>query len=185
MPRKPFEDAPYDPIATDLARDVAAAGRTPSVPGGSTADAPIRPPQPPSRETQRPRMPEPAPPGPQRLAQPLRFPEPPQPRDATITKRFVLTRNEDDELNEFLLRLQRQVGTKVTLSVFVRAVLTVAMQAESQLLDELRDWPLRFPSTHDAFGQGAFEAEWIRCVGEALRRLPRIQAQRSHTPSRP
>ncbi len=154
MGRKAFEEEPYNPIAADLARDVAAAGR------GSPAITNVAP-----RVVQRPQ--------PVQHSTVVSLPAiESAAREATITKRFVLTRTEDDDLNEFLLRLQKQVGTKVPLSVVVRAALTVVMQAESQVMDEIRGWPIRFPSTHDCLGQNTFEAEWIRCLGRAIRRSP-------------
>lgn len=187
MPRKSFEDAPYNPIAADLVRDVAAAGRL-LVLDRPAAPQPLQPMQQ-SEQPMAPVQPPPQPPVQTPLAQAIpvfaapqtvasaavksyRQPEPAT-LEPTITKRFVLTRTENDELNEFLLRLQRQVRTKVTLSVFVRASITVAMQAEAHLMEEVRGWPVRFPSTHDALGQGAFEAEWIRCLANAIRRMPR------------
>ena len=41
-----------------------------------------------------------------------------------VGKRFSLTRDEDLDLAEFLRRLQRQSGTKVALSLLIRASLT-------------------------------------------------------------
>lgn len=177
MGKKAFEDQPYDPIAADLARDVAAAGRrvlpvvhpppappslsvvqpSPVLPPGS---APSVPPQRPMTGTARAGEQEP------------RALSGAAAREATITKRFVLTRTEDDEFNEFLLGLQKQIGTKVTASVMVRAALTVVMQAEAQIQQEIRGWQVRFPSTHDALAQGTFESEWIHCLARAIRRSP-------------
>jgi hypothetical protein len=94
--------------------------------------------------------------------------------ERTITKRFVLTRSEDAEVNEFLVRLQKRAGAKVTASVITRAALWVAMQAEELILAELgAGFPCQFPSTHDCLGQGEFEECWIRCLANAFRRLPR------------
>ncbi|HMO66842.1 MAG TPA: hypothetical protein PKE47_16765, partial [Verrucomicrobiota bacterium] len=90
------------------------------------------------------------------------------PKAATITKRFVLSRAEDDDLNAFLLRLQHRAGTKVTLSVLVRALVTLAMQAEAAVLRELDGHALKFPSTHDRLGQGFFEEQWQQCLATAL-----------------
>ncbi len=94
--------------------------------------------------------------------------------EPTITNRFVLTRSEDAEVNDFLLRLQKRAGAKVTVSVRTRAALWVAMQAEELILAELgAGLPCPFPSTHDALGQSEFEECWIRCLTNAFRRLPR------------
>ena len=180
MGRKAFEDQPYDPIAADLARDVAAAGRSVAVkvapayrPPPSPSPLSVVPPSPvvdrvPVEATQSSAVGSVST-GEEGGPRPIHVPVA---REATITKRFVLTRTEDDEFNEFLLRLQRQIGTKVTASVVVRAALTVLMQAEIQVLQEIRGWQVRFPSTHDALAQGTFEAEWIRCLARAVRRAP-------------
>ena len=171
MPRKRFDDDPYNPISVDLARDVATAGR----PSPTTQPA-IRAHEPRATDTHKEmfeagaRRSDIRPSSPQHS---LKLPPPPPPRDLTITKRFVLSRDEDDALNEFLLRLQKRVGTKVPLSVVVRAAVAVAMQSEHSLHEQLKDWPIRFPSTHDQLGLAAFEAEWIRCLTSAIRRLPR------------
>lgn len=159
MPRKPFEDTPYDPIAADLVREVVAARKPPAVAvtslvtsGGSEGARPVI-----------------------SLVAAAEIPnvdhKNPEP---AITKRFLLNRSENEDLEGFLLRLQKQAGTKVTLSMFTRALLNVVMQAEPALLAEVgQGRPRRFPSTHDSIAQGIFEDWWIRCVTNALRTLPR------------
>ncbi len=159
MPKKPFEETPYDPIAADLVREVSAMGRRPlpavvqsaqSDFDGNTAlklNAPPEPPQLMRRQFER-----------------------------CITKRFVLTRKEDDDLNAFLLRLQTQAGTKVTLSVIVRAAMSLLLHAEEQILHELGDrFPQDYPSTHDSIALGEFEERWTRCLANALRKMNRLQ----------
>lgn len=155
MPRKRFEDTPYDPIAADLVREVVAARKhaVVAVAPVSIESQPIRP------AMNLVSLPVPA---------ESKTPEP------SITKRFLLNRSENEDLEAFLLRLQKQAGTKVTLSMFTRALLNVVMQAESALLAELgQGRPRRFPSTHDSIGQGVFEDWWIGCLLNALRTLPR------------
>jgi hypothetical protein len=87
---------------------------------------------------------------------------PPVPPKAkpTITKRFVLSRSEDAELNAFLVRLQEAARTKVPLGLLVRAVLGVLMEREETLLAEARGETFRLPSTHDRLAQGEFEERW-------------------------
>ncbi|MCI0539553.1 MAG: hypothetical protein L0Z50_30455 [Verrucomicrobiales bacterium] len=167
MPRKKdFEAVPYNPIAADLAQEAAAAGRVSA--GVTTRSVP--PP-----ETLRPltlvnghaaesqnRV---------RLTGQISMPKTPEP---TITKRFILTRSEDKELNAFLLRLQQRSGTKATVSTLARVAMNLAMQAEEQLLAELDGVVFRpLPSTHDNLGQGEFEEQWRRCLASALRKFPR------------
>lgn len=164
MPKKKFEESPYDPIAADLMREVAAGTRgnlslATSIPTlEREAPAALPPASSPSAVAVAPVSANPAP----------RLPEP------TITKRFLLTRSENEDLEAFLLRLQKQAGTKVTLSTFARAVINVAMQAEEQLMAEIGGGgPRRFPSTHDSIAQGAFEDWWMRCLASAFRKTPR------------
>jgi hypothetical protein len=88
-----------------------------------------------------------------------------------ITKRFILSRKEDDDLNAFLLRLQTRGEAKVTLSVIVRAALSVLMQAEEQILQEVGDrFPQDYPSTHDSLALGEFEERWTILLSRAMRR---------------
>lgn len=86
----------------------------------------------------------------------------------TITKRFVLTRAEDVELNAFLLRLQESSGTKVSLSVLVRAALTVVMGAEARIFAQVADVSMDQPSTHDRLALGEFEDFWKRSLAKAF-----------------
>ncbi len=163
MPKKKFEDTPYDPIAADLVRDVVASrnqstARTLALATSLSIDSPPSRPAmglvPPVETAQ--------------LEASSPDPEP------TFTKRFLLNRGENEDLNAFLLRVQRNAGTKVTLSMFTRALFNVAMQAEAALLSEVNQGrPRRFPSTHDSIAQGIFEDWWMRCLTNALRTLPR------------
>lgn len=168
MPKKKFEEMPYDPIAADLMREVAL-GSKGSAP--SMALAPCPPPATQSRAAlvEAPRV----------VLTPTPMTGAPEPvaAEPTITKRFVLTRSENEELEGFLLRLQKAAGVKVTLNMFTRAVLNVAMQAEEFVVGEVREGaPRRFPSTHDNIAQGAFEEWWMRCLSNALRRGSRATA---------
>lgn len=91
------------------------------------------------------------------------------PTEPTITKRFVLTRSEDAEVNAFLVRLQEAARTKVPLGMLVRAVLWVLMEREEALLTEARGQTFRLPSTHDRLGQGEFEERWRRMIRAGLK----------------
>src|ERR1043166_7943686 len=98
MPRKRFEETPYDPIAADLMREVAAAGRVlPTIP--VTSPAPVESIALGSRVVSL------VPPkSPATTIVPATEP--------TITKRFVITRTENQDMNEFLLRLEQRAKTK-------------------------------------------------------------------------
>jgi hypothetical protein len=134
MPRNPRTELPYDPIRADLVREVT---------------APVR------------RLPDaPAP----RLSL---TPTPPKPEpvpESTITKRFVLTRAEDAELNAFLLRLQTASGCKVSLSVVVRAALAILMENEERIARMTEQVRPQLPSTHDRLALGQFEEQWCICL---------------------
>ncbi len=88
--------------------------------------------------------------------------------EATITKRFVLTRSEDAELNAFLLRLQQAARAKVPLGLIVRAALSVVMEAETELCATVGRQTFRLPSTHDRLALGEFEEQWRECLQVAL-----------------
>lgn len=163
MPRKKFEETPYNPIAADLAREVAVGVKSQQV----LNVVPLRQEQTPYGGqvlSQQPQQQELAPVANKRI-------------DPTITKRFVVTRDEDTELTEFLLRLQKKAGTKISLSVFTRALLNIAMQGEEQILSEIGEgFSKALPSTHDSMAYADFEDRWMRCLGSALRKMPRVKA---------
>lgn len=92
------------------------------------------------------------------------------PSEATITKRFVLTRSEDAELNVFLLRLQQAARAKVPLGVIVRAALSVVMETEAELCGTAGRQKFRLPSTHDRLALGEFEEQWRECLRLTLAR---------------
>jgi hypothetical protein len=137
MPRNPRTEVPYDPIRADLVRQVT---------------APVRR----SPDTPAPRLTlTPAAPKPEPVAEP------------TITKRFVLTRTEDAELNAFLLRLQNASGCKVPLSVIVRAALAILMENEDRIAGAAERIRPQLPSTHDRLALGKFEEQWRFCLIQA------------------
>lgn len=136
MPKKRFEERPYDPISADLVREATSAlsraGGTQAAIGLVPTKAPIPVPTP--------------------MVEP------------TITKRFVLSRSEDAELNAFLLRLQQAARTKVPLGLLVRAALSVVMEAEARLCAGVQQQTFRLPSTHDRIALGEFEDQWRHCL---------------------
>ncbi len=131
MPKKRFEERPYDPISADLVRD-ATAPPISLVPVRAAVVAP-------DVQVER-----------------------------TITKRFVLTRSEDADVEAFVLRLQRAARTKVPFGVVLRAALAVVMEAEAQLCATVEQQTFRLPSTHDRLALGEFEDQWRRSLQTAL-----------------
>ena len=146
MPKKRFEERPYDPISADLVRDVTA--MTSSRNRTASAQPPVA------------LMATRSPPNTQPVGQ----------AEPTITKRFLLSRGEDAEMNAFLLRLQQSARSKVTLSVLVRAALAVVMESESKIREELAQQNFRLPSTHDRLALSDFEDRWRRSLQGALLR---------------
>lgn len=138
MPRNPRTELSYDPIRADMVREVT---------------APVR--QPPDVPAPRLSL-TPAPPKPEPVLEPA------------ITKRFVLTRAEDAELNAFLLRLQAASGCKVPLSVVVRAALAILMENQDRIAGAAERIRLQLPPTHDRLALGQFEEQWRGCLVGAL-----------------
>lgn len=143
MPKRRFDEEPYDPVAADLARDVALATAPPA--NGSATPPPI--------------------PDPNRPARPVRALG-----EGTI-KRYRVTDEEDYELKRLLLRLQEASGTKVSLAILNRVSNTLLLRAVDELLREIRDAaPLRQPSNNDPLAYADFEETWVRIVERAIRR---------------
>lgn len=140
MPKKRFEERPYDPISADLVRDATAVQTRPSPPQPAIALVPAKTPLPKAAVSGEP----------------------------TITKRFVLSRSEDAELNAFLLRLQQAACTKVPLGLLVRAALAVVMGAEAKICAAAERQTFRLPSTHDRLALGEFEDQWRKSLEEVL-----------------
>jgi hypothetical protein len=164
MPRKKFEETPYNPISADLAREVATGVKLQPI----SSVIPLRQEEPIHSAKIVSMQPQ---------QQPLIAPVVCKRSEATITKRFVVSREEDTEMTEFLLRLQKKAGTKVSLSVFTRALLNIAMQAEEQIAVEIGEgFSKALPSTHDSMAYADFEDRWMRCLGSALRKMPRVKA---------
>jgi len=159
MPRKPFEDQPYNPIEADLARDAAA----PIRPLEAAQDHPLFHGEAPTGGTiiEYPRA--------KRNQTKLTLPANLGSK-SEVGKRFSLTRDEDLDLAEFLRRLQRQSGTKVALSLLIRATLTLIMHAEAEILTQMRKSPPPSqPATHDSLAYAEFEHYWVQLLAEALR----------------
>ena len=157
MPRKKFEDEPYNPIEADLARDAATVSRRSKSKGPTGVDhLEVRELDTRNRQesayrdasghTQR------------------RSPK------SEVAKRFTLTRDEDADLTEFLQRLQRQSNTKVALSMLIRVGLNVMMEIEPEIISQMRKTPPPSqPATHDSLSYAEFELYWTQLIGESLR----------------
>ena len=139
MPKKRLDEKPYDPITADLVREATSPRTRGAVPVPPIALVPPRAGRAPSQVV-----------------------------EPSITKRFVLTRSEDTDVEEFMLRLQRAARTKVPFGVVLRAALAVVIEAEAKLCAAVEQQTFRLPSTHDRLALGEFEDQWRRCLGTAL-----------------
>ena len=142
MPKKKFDERPSDPISADLVREATAVRAHPPRPAPSIA-----------------------------LVSPRPLPMATQPEpEPTITKRFVLTRSEDADVEAFLLRHQRSARTKVPLGVLMHAALALLMESEANLCAAVEKETFRMLSTHDRVGLGVFEEQLRRCLPAGLSR---------------
>ncbi len=150
MPRRRFDEEPYDPVAVDLARDVALVTAQPPANGSATAPAPA----------------------------PASASEPEQSAKKTVRalgegtiKRYRVTEEEDYELKHLLLRIQEASNTKVSLAILNRVSNTLLVRAADELFREIRDaGTLRQPSNNDPLAYADFEETWVRIVERAIRR---------------
>ena len=162
MPRKRFEDEPYNPIEAEIARDAASIGQMRETSSDKILDIAVSSPLPinnrlrgssTSREAN------------QRSTK--------HTSKSEVAKRFTLTREEDIDLIEFLQRLQRQSGTKVALSLLIRVGLNLMMQAEAEIVSQIRkDPPPNQPATHDSLAYAEFEQYWTQTIEAALKNSP-------------
>ena len=141
MGKRRLEESEYDPLASDLARDVklAVAPRTSAIRAEPT----------------------PA------VTDPERMPN----VCALKAKRYKVTPDEDLALARFVLRLQEASGTKVKLSLLNRIGNTLLMDATDELIREVRTaGSMRQPPNNDALAYADFENTWLRLVERAIRR---------------
>ncbi|RMH67803.1 MAG: hypothetical protein D6685_03050 [Bacteroidetes bacterium] len=82
-----------------------------------------------------------------------------------------MTQDEDVTLARFVLGLQEASGTKVNLALLNRVTNAIIMDAEEDILREIRTGtPLRQPSNNDTVAYADFENSWRRIVERAIRR---------------
>lgn len=90
---------------------------------------------------------------------------------ATKAKRYKVTKDEDVTLARFVLGLQEASGTKVNLALLNRVTNAIIMDAQEEILREIRTAaPLRQPSNNDTVAYADFENSWRRIVERAIRR---------------
>jgi len=98
-------------------------------------------------------------------------PSPPVSGGGLKAKRYKVTRDEDVTLARLVLRVQESSGTKVNLALLNRVANGLMMDAEEDLVREIRAaGPLRQPSNNDAMAYADFENTWRRIIERAIRR---------------
>lgn len=141
MGRRRVQESDYDPIASDLERDV----RLTLAPTSAASPSEVQAPAPESAVA-------PAVHG-------------------MKAKRYKVTRDEDITLARFVLRLQEASQTKVNLALLNRVGNALLMDAEEELVREIRSaGSMRQPSNNDPIAYADFEDAWRRIVERAVRR---------------
>ncbi len=172
MPKKKFEeDDSYNPIGSELARNAASAASTAVtvVDGGKNKRRRA------SRPKPKPSTPHTATPKPPTTARPPAEVERPARWEETVRKKFRLTTTEDYELRDFVARIQKASRRKVPEAILTRCAVKQLIQAEAQLVEELKRRPLLDqPSTNDHLRYAEYEEQWLRAVNRAFRDMPPI-----------
>lgn len=198
MPRKRFEETPYDPFKAEARRvtdEVDEAGGKEPAPTPVVATTPQRQ----DEQRQRPkRRPVTSPNSggggeearratpPERVVeiprpQPLARAQPPgsQSRGSAAmgqAKRFKVTGDENSSMEAFVHRLREASGSGVDFSTISRALWTVAQHAEPQLLEALGRLAMpRRPSNNNALQMAEYEAEWVQVFMGAFRKMPPLK----------
>lgn len=94
----------------------------------------------------------------------------------TVQKRFRVTEAEEQQCEEYVLRMRAAASSKVDFSVISRALWTLVQHAESEVVDLLKkaDMPKR-PGKHDIIAQAEYEEQWVRVLSSALRRATPVK----------
>lgn len=195
MPRKKFETeqgADYDPFAAESKRAAIRAAistpeeRTESKSGGG-AELPtltVTPAAVPTKKKETPKPKEKVTPEPLINAVPQL--EKPSTREASglarsiqrqvVQKRFRVTESEEQQYEEYVLRLRTAAASKVDFSVISRALWTLVQHAESEVVESLKKVELpKRPGKHDIIAQAEYEEQWVRILSTALRRAAPVK----------
>lgn len=167
MGRKNFVTEDYDPLRAHLTRD---SERTAPA---SKQTAPAAPP---------PARPSPAPPV-VRVVAPQRREEPAVDAPAIeVSPRVKVSQAAFQDLEATLSNLHRATGSQIHYSIATRALWGLLVQAETQVLEELRKASLgRLPSTREKVSYAEYEEHVKQAFARAFRKLPRSLFQPSLT----
>ena len=79
--------------------------------------------------------------------------------------------DQDFELDRFMLRMEEQAHTHIPFQVLMRAVCTVMMRAEEQIVSEMKkNVPTSCPATFAYAQYAEFEEYWTETIAKALRK---------------
>ena len=172
MPKKAYEETPYDPFA--------AAQQLAEQPPPKAA--PIKT-EPPTRKAPRKPRGGGAKPKPQGVPTPatniVDLPRPDASRSTlgapsySVTRRFRTTDEQDGTIEELVSRFRLTSATKVDFSVLTRVLWDVLEHAEAQIQDTLekRELPPR-PNKNQAQSMADYDAVWRQVLISALRKMP-------------
>ena len=170
MGKKKFEDVPYNPLEAQMMRDAA---RVKSKEEAEEEEAESTPPTSPLTVVDGKRKPPPR--KSEEHIQPRPISALPAPRGKAKLRRLQLTdKEEDQEVDDFVTRLQRLSGTKVSLNILLHAGIAAQIRNEEHIEAQIRKSPPpQQPSTSDSLKYAEFEDYWINIIDEALKKRPR------------
>ena len=151
MGRKKFEEVEYDPIEAEakrsLARQVSSLGVVPFIAPKAAANTAIR-------------------------ESPIEKPKVISPDKRQKKRSFSCANSDQDfELDRFMLRMEEQAHTHIPFQVLMRAVCTVMMRAEEQIVSEMKkNAPTSCPATFAYAQYAEFEEYWTETIAKALRK---------------
>ena len=93
-----------------------------------------------------------------------------------VQKRFRVTESEEQQYEEYVLRMRSAASSKVDFSVISRALWTLAQHAETDVVETLKKVELpKRPGKHDIIAQAEYEEHWVRILSAALRRAAPVK----------
>jgi hypothetical protein len=171
--RAPADEPEYNPLGLSLVRDVMGSagqkgkgGEEPHPPAGKASEPPPPPPGP---------VPEVAEAAP--VSEPVKGRRPSSAGQEKLSFsppiRVLLPKAEREELDQLVVRLAGELGTRVKLSHLLRACLSLLRHSEEQLLKRARKaGGLVRPTNHEAIALAEFEEALTELVGSAFRETP-------------
>lgn len=177
MAKRTKDTEPYHPVRASLVADVLAGGGAAAAPAmevepapAPTRMAPVAPPSAPGRFEQRPR--------PHVVQSPEPEPVPTfDPRQRlSREKRYLLSPDEEDRIEDLVRSLARELQTPLKLSHLVRATISLITRSQVELLNQARTREsFARPSNGDTPGLLRFESEVAKLLDAAFRMTKPVQ----------